>query len=103
MNEPFNFKTEPFPSKSKWHYDSYYLYQLERLNIRQPTDIRPKREDITEITFDVKSLKMPSVANVSQETERQISKHDEVIKRIYELAASIGVSVTIIEKTKLAA
>ena len=46
---------------------------------------------------------MPSVANVSQETERQISKHDEVIKRIYELAASIGVSVTIIEKTKLAA
>jgi repressor of nif and glnA expression len=103
MNEPFNFKPEPLPAKSKWHYDSYYLSQLERLNIRQPTDIRPKTEDITEITFDVKSLKMPSVANVSQENERQISKYDEVIKRIYELAASIGISVTIIENSKQAA
>ena len=84
MSESFNSKPEPLSAKSKWHYDSYYVLQLERLNIRQPIHTTPK------------------TVNLSQESEQQISKRNEVIKRIYELAASIGVSVTIIENPRLA-
>lgn len=103
MNEPFNSKPEPLPAKSKWHYDSYYLSQLERLNLRQPTHTIPKTGKIAHEAPEIKSLKKQVPANVTQEAERQFCKRDEVIKRIYELAASIGISVTIVENPKLAA
>ena len=100
MNEPFHSKPEPLPAKSKWHYDSYYLSQLERLNIRQSADTAPKTEEITEKTSEVKVPEDQTVSNIGQESEQQINKRSEVIKRIYELAASIGISVTIIENSQ---
>ncbi|MGR8929204.1 MAG: hypothetical protein ACU836_01100 [Gammaproteobacteria bacterium] len=103
MSEPFKFKPEPLPAKSKWHYDSYYLSQLERLNIRQPSNTPLKTEESIQETSGDKLTKEQAIAIMGLESERQIDTRDEVIKRIYELAASIGVSVTVIENPQVVA
>lgn len=103
MNDRSHSKPEPLPAKSKWHYDSYYLSQLERLNLRQPTPQALKTEDNAQTSSDIQSPKPKAVATIRQASELKISKRDEVIKLIYELADSIGVTVTIIDEPNLVA
>jgi len=104
MNESFNSKPQPIAAKSKWHYDSYFLSQLERLNIRRPTHTDPNNaEKLSQEVSEIKQSKEKTVVSASRESELRNRRRNEVIKRIYELADSIGISVTIIENPKLAA
>jgi len=34
-------KPEPISAKPNWHYDSYFLAQLERLNLLKPKTAKP--------------------------------------------------------------
>ena len=36
-------KPEPISAKPNWHYDSYFIAQLERLNLRKPEKPKHKR------------------------------------------------------------
>lgn len=103
MSELSTSKPEPHAARQKWHYDSYFLSQLERLNLRQTTHMGPKTEKIAQVTSKNKQPKEKAVDEINQESELKIRKRNEVINRINELAASIGISVTIIENSKIAA
>ena len=102
MSKSFNSKPEPIAAKPKWHYDSYFLSQLERLNIRRLTHTVSNAEKMLQEVSEIKQSKEKAVVSASQESELRIRRRSEVIKRIYELADSIGISVTIIENPKMA-
>ncbi len=36
-------RPKPISAKPNWHYDSYFLSQLERLNLRKPDTAKTKR------------------------------------------------------------
>lgn len=42
MTEVIDTKPEPISAKPNWHYDSYFLAQLERLNLRKPIEPQPQ-------------------------------------------------------------
>jgi hypothetical protein len=55
MTEITNTKPEPITAKPNWHYDSYFLSQLERLNLlHKPEQTTPpkKRTKVTVKTDD---------------------------------------------------
>lgn len=96
MNALIAPKPEPVAAKPNWHYDSYFLLQLERLNTGKSVQTnnsliadRPV-EEIAEIEAN-------ALENDSQPTEMESAERDRVINRINELASSIGICVTIIE------
>jgi hypothetical protein len=102
MSETFDTKPEPITAKPNWHYDTYFLSQLERLNLRKPIHETPNQESkqVGDGDSESKVLKKKTTDNDSPQTEAQINKSDEVINCINQLAASIGVVVRIIGSSK---
>lgn len=50
MTDITNTKPEPITAKPNWHYDSYFLSQLERLNLlHKPEQATPKKR--TKVTI----------------------------------------------------
>ncbi len=98
MSDISDTKPEPITAKPNWHYDSYFLSQLQRLNIRKPNITYPRQQKIKHKCdkFEV----MPREDVVVQDGQLQNSKRNEIIQRINELAVSIGISVTLIENPK---
>ncbi|QPK62746.1 hypothetical protein IVG45_18210 [Methylomonas sp. LL1] len=64
MSDITDTKPEPISAKPNWHYDSYFLAQLERLNLRK---------------FEVPSKKQPKVTikQDKQDGETLIEKRFE--------------------------
>jgi hypothetical protein len=103
MTETFDTKPEPISAKPNWHYDTYYLSQLERLNLlRTPVSTTPipKAELIDYSASDNRPPETKTDTDDSCQPDTQFNDHDEVIRCINELAASIGASVRIIEPSK---
>ncbi len=84
MNHPTSIKPEPIKAKSSWSYQEYFLSQLQR---RKATNAQ-----IPSITI------YPTESNCQLEAEER----NRVIARMEELAASIGVQITIISNSSAA-
>jgi hypothetical protein len=82
MSETLTTKPEPLPAKPRWHYDSYFVAQLQR---------QGESTDAGHVTSEV-------VAGAKPEASCQLApQRNEIIKQIMELADSIGVSARIID------
>jgi len=97
MNNQPTTKPEPISAKTNWHYDSYFLSQLERLGLRKPTNqatVHPVPSP--QAPVDMPPAEQPALRT---ETDRELlqRKRDEVKAKIQMLAASIGINVNIIE------
>lgn len=83
MHQPTSIKPEPIKAKSNWSYHAYYLAQLQRLKANSEASCTVKQASETYIKIDAE-------------------ERNRVITRMEELAASIGVQLTIIEKPSAA-
>lgn len=103
MSNKSDTKPEPITAKQNWHYDAYFLSQLDRLNNRELNTENPKQRKIEQNvkSLDIQVPEQKSITAKSLEDHQQNKKRNEVVQRINELAQSIGVSVTIKENPKL--
>ncbi|MCK9609311.1 MAG: hypothetical protein M0R33_22995 [Methylomonas sp.] len=97
MNEVSNTKPEPLSPKANWHYDSYFLLQLQHRHNRAA--ISPHAEQVAQELFKINPTGKTAAAKIDQPVARVILDRNEIIKQINDLADSIGVSVRIIEAT----
>lgn len=95
-NQPIT-KPEPISAKSNWHYDSYFLSQLERLGLRKPAT-KPFTQELDSPQAK-DDLPPPEQTALKLEAEKELQKlkREEVKAKIQMLAASIGINVNIIE------
>ena len=57
MTEITNTKPEPITAKPNWHYDSYFLSQLERLNLlHKPEQVPPKKRTKVTVKTDDQTI-----------------------------------------------
>lgn len=57
MTEITNTKPEPITAKPNWHYDSYFLSQLERLNLlNKPEQTQPKKRTKVTVKTDDQTI-----------------------------------------------
>ncbi len=84
MHRPTSIKPEPIKAKSNWSYHAYYSAQLQR--------IKASNSETSS------TVKQPSETGVKIDTEER----NRVITKMEELAASIGVQLTIIENPSAA-
>lgn len=87
-------KPEPLVARPNWHYDSYYLSQLQRLNLLNPEHSNPSLERLKSIAQRSEINAHQQLATrICEQAESKLLAQKEAMERINQLAASIGVTV----------